>query len=129
MNTNAQDVASTIPPGFVRIPGLFRRAELEPLDKLEPGFHVMSAGIAPDGAALVAVFHRNRGLSRSGPPEPGPVSVEITLPDDVGHVVVRYCDVCHRWGGRRSVHLCGVNWHAGLDGLLQELAQEERAAR
>jgi hypothetical protein len=44
---------TALPPGFIRIPGLFRRAELEPIDKLEPGFHVVTAGAAPDGTELV----------------------------------------------------------------------------
>jgi hypothetical protein len=58
-----------VPAGFVRVPGLFRRAELEPIDK-------------------------------------------------------SYCDTCHRWGPRHSVHLCGANWHARLDHLLRELAAD-----
>ena len=129
MNARAADSATLVPPGFVRIPGLFRRAELEPVDKLEPGFHVVSAGTAPDGTDLVAVYQRDRQAPRKGPPEAGPVSVEIHLPDDEGRIIVRYCDVCHRWGGRRSVHLCGVNWHGSLEGLLQEFAKEGRTAR
>jgi hypothetical protein len=129
MNATVREVAEVAPPGFVRIPGLFRRAELEPIDKLEPGFHVVGAGSAPDGTELVAVYQRDRG---GGPPEPGPVSVEIVLPDEDPRrerLIVRYCDRCHRWGERRSVHLCGVNWHARLETLLQELAKEGRAAR
>lgn len=131
MNAPARE-AEVAPPGFVRIPGLFRRAELEPIDKLEPGFHVVGAGSAPDGTELVAVYQRDRGASRGGQPEPGPVSVEIVLPDEDpqrARLIVRYCDVCHRWGERRSVHLCGVNWHARLETLLQELAKEGRAVR
>jgi hypothetical protein len=132
MNAPVREVADVAPPGFVRIPGLFRRAELEPIDKLEPGFHVVGAGSAPDGTELVAVYQRDRGVSRGGPAEPGPVSVEIVLPDEYpgrGRLIVRYCDACHCWGERRSVHLCGVNWHARLAALLQELAKEGRAAR
>jgi hypothetical protein len=132
MTPRVAEVAASAPPGFVRVPGLFRRAELEPVDKLEPGFHVVPAGSAPDGTELVAVFQRDRQARRSAPEEMGPVSVEITLPDDSGQLIVRYCDVCHRWGGRRSVHLCGVNWHPRLEELLRELAkerQEGRAAR
>jgi hypothetical protein len=129
MTPRLMEQSETAPPGFVRVPGVFRRAELEPVDKLEPGFHVVPAGSAPDGTELVAVFQRQRTAKPAAPDEIGPVSVEITLPDDAGHLVVRYCDVCHRWGGRRSVHLCGVNWHPRLEGLLKEIATEAREGR
>lgn len=123
------EVTTKVPAGFVRIPGLFRRAELEPIDKLEPGFHVMDAGTAPDGSDLVAVYQRDRGARPADFHDAGPISVEITIPDEDSRMVVRYCDVCHRWGSRRSVHLCGVNWHPGLEDLLRELTKEGRAAR
>lgn len=122
-----QALAFDAPPGFVRVPGLFRRAELEPIDKVEAGFHIVDAGSAPDGEALVVVFQRDRPPRRRFDPqaEAVPISVEITLPDapeGCTRLTVRYCDTCHRWGPRHSVHLCGVNWHPRLDGLLRELA-------
>jgi len=44
--------------GFVRLPGLFRRWELEQV--LEPGidFHLEEAGEASDGTPLLAVYRR-----------------------------------------------------------------------
>ncbi len=121
--------AFNAPPGFVRVPGLFRRAELEPVDKLEAGFHVVDAGIGPDGESLVAVFQREgrKRTSASPPAEVIPISVEIVLPEapeSRRRLTVRYCDTCHRWGQRRSVHLCGVNWHRQLEHLLREVAAE-----
>jgi hypothetical protein len=121
------------PAGFVRVPGLFRRAELEPTDKLEAGFHVVDAGTGPDGENLVAVFQREpqRRVLPSTPTEVIPISVEILLPEAPEHrrrLAVRYCDTCHRWGRRRSLHLCGVNWHHRLDHLMREIAAEGRGA-
>lgn len=118
-----------VPAGFVRVPGLFRRAELEPIDKIEAGFHVVDAGSGPDGDALVVVFQRERPPRRHFDPqaEVVPISVEITLPDAPEgrtQLTVRYCDTCHRWGPRHSVHLCGANWHSRLDHLLHELAAD-----
>jgi hypothetical protein len=46
------------PSDFVRLPGLFRRWELERV--LEPGldFHIEEAGEASDGTPLFAVYRR-----------------------------------------------------------------------
>jgi hypothetical protein len=52
-------------------------------------------------------------------------SLEVHLPDPVpGDSVrlVRYCDVCRRWGQRGSVHLCGRNWYQHLGELLVVVA-------
>jgi hypothetical protein len=128
-----QPLTFEAPAGFVRVPGLFRRAELEPIDKLEAGFHVIDAGTGPDCEALVVVFQREIS-KRIAPPtnaEVIPISVEILLPEAPEHrrrLTVRYCDTCHRWGQRRSLHLCGVNWHRQLDHLLRELANESTAS-
>lgn len=134
MTSQGQETARSLqaPAGFVRVPGLFRRAELEPTDKLEAGFHVVDAGTGPDGENLVAVFQRDsrqRGLSPASA-EVIPISVEILLPEAPEHrrrLAVRYCDTCHRWGRRRSLHLCGVNWHHQLNHLMREIAAEGRA--
>jgi hypothetical protein len=133
MTSQGQEIARSLqaPAGFVRVPGLFRRAELEPTDKLEAGFHVVDAGTGPDGENLVAVFQREsrqRGLPTISA-EVIPISVEILLPEALEHrrrLAVRYCDTCHRWGRRRSLHLCGVNWHHQLNHLMREIAAEGR---
>jgi hypothetical protein len=133
MNSNRQGdaLAFQAPAGFVRVPGLFRRAELEPLDKLEAGFHVVAAGTGPDGESLVAVFQRetSKRPALSSTAEVIPISVEILLPEAPEHrrrLTVRYCDTCHRWGQRRSLHLCGVNWHRQLEHLLREISADGR---
>jgi hypothetical protein len=36
-------------------------------------------------------------------------------------ILVRYCDVCRRWGAVRSTHLCRRNWKPKLSELLGEL--------
>jgi hypothetical protein len=128
---NARLAEAAVPSGFLRIPGLFRRAELEPLDQLEPGYHLVGAGCAPDGGDLVAVYRRDPAVARDVFKERAPVSVEVVLPEMPGleRTVVRYCDVCSRWGGRHSVHLCGTNWYPKLETLLSGLAPEGRAAR
>ena len=43
---------------------------------------------------------------------------------------VRYCNVCRRWGGLRSTHLCSVNWFENLaDLLLAALEKGEAEVR
>jgi hypothetical protein len=37
--------------------------------------------------------------------------------------VVRYCDVCRRWGANGSTHLCWRNWHKRLSDLLMDLSR------
>ena len=53
-------VPDTPPDDFVRLPGLFRRWELEQV--LDPGadFHLEEAGESSDGTPLVAVYRRER---------------------------------------------------------------------
>jgi hypothetical protein len=52
----------TDPDAFVRLPGLFRRWEIEQV--LAPGseFHVEEAGEAADGTELFAVYRREVGV-------------------------------------------------------------------
>jgi hypothetical protein len=52
-------------------------------------------------------------------------SLEVRLPDaEEGDSIrlVRYCDVCRRWGQRGTVHLCGQNWYQHLGELLVAVA-------
>ena len=36
-------------------------------------------------------------------------------------VVVRYCDICRRWGAKGTTHMCWRNWHRRLSDLLMAL--------
>lgn len=57
--TDKRRPRSGIPPDeFLRLPGLFRRWEIEQV--LEPGmdFHIEEAGTASDGTPLFAVYRR-----------------------------------------------------------------------
>ena len=53
---------------FIRLPGLFRRWEIEQV--VEPGtdFHLEEAGNASDGTPLFAVYRRERTTSSSSNP-------------------------------------------------------------
>lgn len=57
MTTDTKDLPAE-PDQFVRLPGLFRRWEIERV--LEPGteFHLEEAGAASDGQPLFAVYRR-----------------------------------------------------------------------
>ena len=59
MRNEPKDTPSTSPTEFLRIPGLFRRWEIEQI--LEPGadFHLEEAGAASDGTRLYAIFRRH----------------------------------------------------------------------
>ena len=50
---------------FIRLPGLFRRWEIEQV--VEPGadFHLEDAGEAADGTQLIAVYRRERRSTRN----------------------------------------------------------------
>jgi hypothetical protein len=58
MTDEPKDSENSMPTDFLRIPGLFRRWEIEQV--LEPGadFHLEEAGNASDGTPLYAVFRR-----------------------------------------------------------------------
>lgn len=63
MQTEHPDAARTRPSedkDFVRLPGLFRRWEIEQV--VDPGadFHLEEAGDASDGTPLFAVYRRER---------------------------------------------------------------------
>ena len=118
-----------VPPGFVRVAGLFRRADFEPVDKLEASFYLVDAGTGPHGEKLVALFQGKPSWQPllSDTSEVIPISVEILLPalkESHRRLTVRYCDKCHRWGQHRSTHLCGINWHHDLAQLVREIVAE-----
>ena len=41
-------------------------------------------------------------------------------------VIVRYCDICRRWGSVGATHMCWRNWHPRLSDLLMELTRDGR---
>ena len=49
------------PNEFIRLPGLFRRWELEQVVELGTDFHIEDAGTAADGTQLLAVYRRTQG--------------------------------------------------------------------
>jgi hypothetical protein len=52
---------------FVRVPGLFRRWEVEQVIEVGTDFHLEEAGTASDGTPLLAVYRREPPASgRSG---------------------------------------------------------------
>lgn len=50
---------------FVRLPGLFRRWELNDVVELGADFHLEDAGEAADGTQLIAVYRRERRSPRN----------------------------------------------------------------
>ena len=58
MNEQETPTPQSDPEQFIRLPGLFRRWEIEQV--LEPGsdFHIEEAGEASDGTPLFAVYRR-----------------------------------------------------------------------
>ncbi len=58
---------------FVRLPGLFRRWELNDVVDLGADFHLEDAGEAADGTPLIAVYRRER---RTVPHPPTPHNQE-----------------------------------------------------
>jgi len=47
----------------------------------------------------------------------GPLGTSIEKP-----TMVRYCDVCRRWGAVGSTHICWRNWQVRLSDLLLDLS-------
>ncbi|NNB92507.1 hypothetical protein HJC10_00410 [Corallococcus exiguus] len=66
---HAKPIPSPTDDDFVRLPGLFRRWEIEQV--VDPGvdFHLEKAGESSDGTPLFAVYRRERTTS-SGNPNP-----------------------------------------------------------
>ena len=50
---------------FIRLPGLFRRWELNDVVELGADFHLEDAGEAADGTQLIAVYRRERRSPRN----------------------------------------------------------------
>ena len=50
---------------FIRLPGLFRRWELNDVIELGADFHLEDAGEAADGTQLIAVYRRERRSTRN----------------------------------------------------------------
>ena len=68
---SAVPITSTSLPGddeFIRLPGLFRRWELEQVIDLGADFHLEDAGEASDGTPLIAVYRRDRASSSNANP-------------------------------------------------------------
>jgi hypothetical protein len=62
----AHDIVSL--PGdddFIRLPGLFRRWELNEVFDLGADFHLEDAGETADGTSLIAVYRRERTQMQS----------------------------------------------------------------
>jgi hypothetical protein len=69
-HTNGAPATALDDDGFVRLPGLFRRWEIEQV--IDPGadFHLEEAGDASDGTPLFAVYRRERTQTSSSNPNP-----------------------------------------------------------
>ena len=40
--------------------------------------------------------------------------------------IVRYCDICRRWGEVGTTHMCWRNWHPRLSDLLMAMTRDGR---
>jgi hypothetical protein len=67
MNPAQPDPSPSIDDEFLRLPGLFRRWELEQVVNPGTDFHLEEAGEASDGTPLFAVYRRERTTSSSNP--------------------------------------------------------------
>lgn len=57
---------------FIRLPGLFRRWELNDVVELGADFHIEDAGEAADGTQLIAVYRRERRSTPNDSSNPNP---------------------------------------------------------
>jgi hypothetical protein len=62
MTTTHDEGSCTRSESFLRLPGLFRRWELEQVIEGSDEFHISSSGTADDGSELFAVYYRERPL-------------------------------------------------------------------
>jgi len=62
MTTKHDDRPCTVSEDFLRLPGLFRRWEIEQVIEGSDEFHISAAGATEDGADLFAVYYRERPL-------------------------------------------------------------------
>ncbi|HHH31715.1 MAG TPA: hypothetical protein ENK57_25660 [Polyangiaceae bacterium] len=58
MSTDMPVTPATHPDAFLRLPGLFRRWEVEQVLDAGHEFHIEEAGTASDGTQLFAVYRR-----------------------------------------------------------------------
>ena len=70
MTTKHDTQACTVSEEFLRLPGLFRRWELEQVIEGSDEFHISTAGSTEDGTELFTVYYKERPLV---PPAPGAV--------------------------------------------------------
>jgi hypothetical protein len=68
MTTKHDTQACTVSEAFLRLPGLFRRWELEQVIEGSDEFHISAAGATEDGTELFTVYYKERPLV---PPAPG----------------------------------------------------------
>ena len=68
MTTKHDDRPCAVSEDFLRLPGLFRRWELEQVIEGSEEFHINAAGETEDGTELFIVYYRERPLV---PPAPG----------------------------------------------------------
>ena len=68
MTTRHDERPCAVSEDFLRLPGLFRRWELEQVIQGSDEFHVSAAGSTEDGAELFSVYYRERPLA---PPAAG----------------------------------------------------------
>jgi len=62
MTTRDGQQPCTFSEDFLRLPGLFRRWEIEQVIEGSDEFHISAAGATEDGADLFAVYYRERPL-------------------------------------------------------------------
>ncbi len=67
---HAQPITGPTDDDFVRLPGLFRRWEIEQVVDAGADFHLEEAGEASDGTPLFAVYRRERTQTSSSNPNP-----------------------------------------------------------
>jgi hypothetical protein len=62
MTTKEGEQPCTQSEDFLRLPGLFRRWEIEQVIQNSDEFHISAAGTTADGTDLFAVYYRERPL-------------------------------------------------------------------
>ncbi len=67
---HAQPITGPTDDDFVRLPGLFRRGEIDQVIDAGADFHLEEAGEASDGTPLFAVYRRERTQTSSSNPNP-----------------------------------------------------------
>jgi len=68
MTTTHDTQSCTVSENFLRLPGLFRRWELEQIIEGSDEFHISAAGVTEDGTELFIVYYKEQPLV---PPAPG----------------------------------------------------------